>query len=131
MKSSLTLKQRRFVEYYNGNATQAAIKAGYSKNYTNSDAFKLLQKPAIIKAITDREKFNQSSHIATRKERQQFWSNIMKDEEIPIVSRLRASELLGKSEGDFLDRSEVELNIETGVIRLPELKPEGSPVIID
>ena len=46
-----------------------------------------------------------------RIQRQIFWSDIMRNESLPIRDRLRASELLGRSEGDFLER--VDLSGET------------------
>ncbi|HGF7841211.1 TPA: terminase small subunit, partial [Enterococcus hirae] len=41
----MTEKQKRFCDFYieTGNATQAAIKAGYSSKYANTNASKLLQ----------------------------------------------------------------------------------------
>ena len=126
---NLTIKQKRFIDSFDGNATESARKAGY-KN-PNVAGSRLLANDSIKEAIQSREKKRNSKDIAGRKERQRFWTAIMKDTSAKISDRLRASELLGRSEGDFLDRTEVELNIETGVIRLPELKPEGSPVIID
>lgn len=42
----LTPKQKNFADEYiiTGNATQSAIKAGYSEKYANTNASKLLQK---------------------------------------------------------------------------------------
>jgi hypothetical protein len=39
----------------------------------------------------------------TREERQRFWSQIARDETQPTIARLRASELLGKSQADFVE----------------------------
>ncbi|MBL1225381.1 terminase small subunit [Enterococcus sp. BWR-S5] len=46
---SLNPRQRTFADEYiiTGNATQSAIKAGYSTKYTNTNANKLLQNTAI------------------------------------------------------------------------------------
>lgn len=51
----LTDKQRRFVEEYCAdlNATQAAIRAGYSKKSAESIGHENLSKPEIARAITD------------------------------------------------------------------------------
>lgn len=51
--SKLTAKQAKFVDEYliDLNATQAAIRAGYSEKFSNSNASKLLQNTAIQKAI--------------------------------------------------------------------------------
>lgn len=55
MNTNLTDKQRRFVEFYCGeckfNATQAAIKAGYSKASADVIGCENLVKPSIQKAI--------------------------------------------------------------------------------
>ncbi|HGN6738866.1 TPA: terminase small subunit, partial [Pseudomonas aeruginosa] len=49
---ALTAKQRRFVAEYllDLNATQAAIRAGYSKNRASEIGYQLLQKPDITSA---------------------------------------------------------------------------------
>jgi hypothetical protein len=39
----------------------------------------------------------------TRQQRQQFWSKVAGDESQEMKDRLRASELLGKSEADFTE----------------------------
>lgn len=55
-KPSLTDKQRRFVDEYcvDWNATQAAIRAGYSERTAGSIGTENLQKPAISEAIDER-----------------------------------------------------------------------------
>lgn len=35
-----------------------------------------------------------------------MWSKIMRDDSMDITARLRASETLGRSQGDFIDRHE-------------------------
>ena len=100
----LTAKQQRFVSAYNGNATEAMIAAGYSAKSAASNVDKILKNTEIQAAIQNREKARNSAAIATREERQSFWTAILRDPEAELRDRLRASELLGKSEGDFLDR---------------------------
>ena len=102
---TLTVKQQRFVECYNGNATEAAIQAGYSPKWAHKFASNLMGKNRqIADAIKEREGKRVNSLIATREERQSFWTAIMRDEETELKDRLRASELLAKSEADFLER---------------------------
>ncbi|MDR0476386.1 MAG: terminase small subunit [Desulfobulbaceae bacterium] len=103
----LTVKQRRFIEAYDGNATEAAIKAGYSQKTAAVVGAENLTKPYIAQAIQEREEKEARSRIATRQKRQEYWTKVMLDESQPIMARLRASELLGKSEGDFLERHEI------------------------
>lgn len=54
----LTAKQRRFVEEYliDLNATQAAIRAGYSKKNADTIGYQLLQKTPVQKAIQEAQK---------------------------------------------------------------------------
>ncbi|GEK48441.1 terminase [Bisbaumannia pacifica] len=53
MARKLTPKQERFVEEYlvDLNATQAAIRAGYSEKRASETAYQLLQKPSVRDAI--------------------------------------------------------------------------------
>lgn len=104
----LSVKQRRFVEAYDGNATAAAIAAGYSPKTARLQGHKNITKDNILEAIQSRENKRMESTILTRKERQAFWSDIIRSEdEKNIMAKLKASELLAKSEGDFLDRHEL------------------------
>lgn len=117
--NKLTVKQQRFIEYYQGNASEAAFKAGYSKKTAPFIGAENLKKPKIIEMIRAREQKETAPHIATREDRQRFWADVMcgrictkaldKDGyqiDIPpaMPDRLRASELLGKSNADFIDR---------------------------
>lgn len=106
----MTPKQRRFVELYNGNATEAAIAAGYSQKTARAIGRQNLTKPYIAEAVRNREDKKLRSFIASREERQRLWTEIMNDPEMKASDRLRASELLGRSEGDFIERQAVELS---------------------
>ena len=103
----MTPKQQRFIEAYDGNATRAAIQAGYSEKTACSIGERLLRNVDIKEAILKRERNRTMDIIATREERQSFWTGIMRNAEEKTTDRLKASELLAKSEGDFLDRCEV------------------------
>ena len=103
----LTPKQRAFVEAYQGNASQAAIEAGYSAKTAEWQGPQLLQKPHVREAIKKRQDIESRERIANRQERQAFWTKIMFDPNENMKDRLRASELLGKSECDFTERHEV------------------------
>ena len=131
-KTNLTAKQKRFVEFYDGNGTETARKAGYkgNANTLNQVAIENLRKPMILEAIEKRESERLSEGILDREKRQVFWSKVIEDENQKMPDRLRASELLGKSEADFIDKQEIDIenSINIGVIRLPELKPEGAEV---
>lgn len=114
---ALNARQKAFVAAYAGNATQAARDAGY----TGSDAtlgvtgHELLKNPKIAEAIKARETKRDSKRIATREERQAFWTEVFHDSEQNILARLKASELLGKSEADFIERQRHEGSITINV----------------
>jgi phage terminase small subunit len=111
MANGFTFKQKRFIELYDGNATKAAVEAGYSPKTAYCIAHENLKKPEIIKAIQERGKEERMSKIANRQDRQAFWSEVMDNEELEMMVRLRASELLGKSEADFKEKLEIEGDI--------------------
>ena len=100
----LTTKQKAFVAAFHGNAAEAARAAGYSAKTAKAIGSELLTKPDIKEAIQERERERTDSMIATREERQRFWTAIMRDEETELKDRLRASELLAKSEADFMEK---------------------------
>lgn len=106
-RNELTAKQRRFVDAYDGNATQAAIAAGYSEKTAPFIGAENLKKPKILAEIKSRETIRSTPLIASRAERQQFWSSVMRDKEQQMRDRLKAAELLGKSEADFVERQEI------------------------
>ena len=112
-KNKLTTKQQRFVDFYDGNATEACRKAGYkgNENTLNQMANKLVRNGKIKTAIEKREKLSNKRIIMDRESRQELWTMIALDKEERTDTRLRASELLGKSEGDFIDRHERAGNI--------------------
>ena len=107
MADKLTEKQQRFVDAYDGNATQAAIAAGYSKKTARMMGRENLTKPYILAEIRNRETKRRTPMIASREEGQAFWTEIMRDRHEKTQDRLKASELLGKSEADFIDRQEL------------------------
>ncbi len=108
------------MEAYDGNATRAAIAAGYSERWAASNIDKILKNTEIRAAINDREQARIDGFIATREERQRFWTRIMRDENADMKDRLRASEVLGRSEGDFIERVEVKGDLDIGILFDPE-----------
>lgn len=112
MSRKMTARMRRFVQLYDGSGLEAARAAGYKgKDRTLAAvASENLAKPDIQAAILSRETTELRPGIVARHERQLFWSAMMMNEELDTTSRLRASELLGKSEGDFLNKVEVANN---------------------
>ena len=107
----LTPKQKAFVSVYNGNATESAILAGYSERSAGSIAVGLMNNPLIVRMIRSRQDQEQKIKILSRQERQAFWSTVANDPEQKMQDRLRASELLAKSECDFTEKVEVDGNL--------------------
>lgn len=117
MDKKLTLKQKAFADYYieTGNATQAAIKAGYSKKYANTNASKLLQNTTISKYIEERIKNIEDKRIAKGDEVLKYLTSVMRGEEkdqfgldASLQDRTKAAELLGKRYRLFTEKVEVE-----------------------
>jgi len=115
--AKLTTKQQAFVDAYEGNATKAAIKAGYSKNTARFIGAENLTKPNIIAAIHARQEKPRAQVIATREERQAFWTRVLLGTELEagepptMANRLKASELLGRSEADFTEKIEGDMTL--------------------
>lgn len=103
----LSPQQKKFVQAYMGNATEAAIAAGYSAKTARSQGQRLLTNVDIKKAIEQRETKETNKLIATREQRQEFWTKIMYDDQADMKDRLKSSELLGKSQADFTDKTEL------------------------
>jgi len=109
MLQKLTPKQRKFCEIYaanGGNATAAARESGYKNPAVQG--CQNLTKVNVSEYIKTLTQDAQTNRIATAEERQQFWSSIMRgevldrDEPPSLSDRVKASEILGKSQGDFL-----------------------------
>lgn len=128
----LTLKQQRFADEYiiSGNATEAAIKAGYSKKTAYSIGLENLKKPEIKKLIDEKLKELSDKKIADQHEVLAYLTAVLRGEtqsEIVVVEgqgegvsrakpiqkapdereRLKAAELLGKRMGLFKERVEL------------------------
>jgi len=100
-KKGLNDRQLRFVQCYAGNATEAARMAGY-KNPKLAGT-RLLSNDTIREAVSNRELKAVKREIMTREERQELWSNMAKNAKRD-ADRLKASELLGKSQADFTEK---------------------------
>lgn len=82
------------------------LAAEYKPSYARSaKGMKLYEKPEVIAAIAEIEAEvckDNDLKIKTRLQRQAWWSAMMDDKDAQRPDRLRASELLGKSEADFI-----------------------------
>lgn len=132
--AKITPKQQRFCDEYlvDLNATQAAIRAGYSAKTANEQAARLLAKVSIKEFIDARMAEKTSELIASQDEVLKYLTRVMRGEsqssvlartelgsEVPIdkapdeKERLKAAELLGKRYGLFTERveSDVDMNL--------------------
>lgn len=106
-----------------GNATEAALKAGYSKKTARSIANENLTKPD-IKAYINRKRTEIESHkIADAKEVMEFYSSVLRGE---------AKETVVISTPEGMERTEKEPDIKTRLSAGKELMkryPANDPVI--
>lgn len=115
MDKKLTPKQRAFADYYieTGNATEAAIRAGYSKRTAKVIGFENLTKPYLKSYIDERLKELEDKRIAGATEVLEYLSSVMRGEEkdqfgldASLQDRTKAAELLGKRYRLFVDKIE-------------------------
>jgi phage terminase small subunit len=89
-----------------GNATKAALMAGYSEATARKQGSRLLTFVDIQRAIDERA--NSDPVVWTREDRQRFWTAVASGapgyQDAPLRDRLKASELLGRSQADFTDK---------------------------
>lgn len=136
----LTIKQQRFADEYiiSGNATEAAIEAGYAKKAAYQQGAENLKKPHIKTYIAERLEAINSAKIASQEEVLQYLTAVMRGEtaatEVVVEGegdgvscarlidkppnekeKLKAAELLGKRYGAFTDKVEVGADLELNV----------------
>lgn len=128
----LTQKQQRFVDEYiiSGNATQAAIKAGYSKKTARFVGAENLTKPNIKVELEKRNTEIKSQKTMDMQEVMERLAAIARGETVeqqvtnkgtvveiePKTSdQIRAMELIGKRYGAWTDKKEVTGGLEINV----------------
>ena len=128
----LTQKQQRFVDEYiiSGNATQAAIRAGYAKKAAYQTGAQNLKKPQIISALKERNTEIKSQKTMDMQEVMERLAAIARGETVeqqvtnkgtvveiePKTSdQIRAMELIGKRYGAWTDKKEVTGGLEINV----------------
>ena len=139
--TKLTVKQQKFADLYIelGNATEAAVLAGYSPRTAGVIGNENLKKPYVKKYIDDRLAELDSQSIAAQKEVLQYLTSVMRGEsrsEVIVIEgigdgmstaksvlkhpdekeRLKAAELLGKRYGIFKDNVVMDGNVGVTII---------------
>ena len=126
--AKLTLKQKKFADEYiiSGNATDAAIKAGYAKRSAGQIGEQNLKKLEIKKYIEERLAELDSEKIADQEEILQYLTSVMRGEyreqtligmgqgfqettyiDVGAKDRIKAAELLGKRYSMWTDKQEL------------------------
>ena len=103
--------ERLFVEQWNGDLQdtwerirkECEVK---TRNLSYSAVKKMASDIRVVRAIRI---YNAHANpgIASKNERQEFWSSVMMDETERMSDRLKASELLGKAAKDFVEQVEI------------------------
>ena len=132
MPAKLTPKQERFVSEYliDLNATQAAIRAGYSAKTAFSIGVENLSKPliqdALQKAMKRRQERTEITADMVLKELKKIALDDAadyQDSRLKYTNKIKALELLGKHLGMFSEKISVDVP-EGGVVLIPPVKDE-------
>lgn len=140
MAREMTAKQKRFCDEYliDLNATQAAIRSGYSQKTATAIGLENLTKPAIKEYIKKRMDEKESELIADQDEVLRYFTAVMRGKtlsEIVVVEntgdfkskatkiqkapdekeRLDAAKQLGKRYGLFTDRIETDVDMNLNI----------------
>ena len=113
---ALTEKQQRFADYYiqSGNATESYKKAYESckkDSVARANSSRLLTNANVIQYVAQINKEIKNDRIADMVEVKEFWTQTMRDKEVDRKDRLKASELIGKTNGAFIDKVEGKLEV--------------------
>lgn len=106
----MTERQKKFAEYYAqcGNTVQSALQAGYSENYANTNACKLLENDRVSEYIKQLTAKAQSDRIMTAVERQALLSDMAKDGKNAPADRIRAIDTLNKMTGEYTQKVSID-----------------------
>lgn len=137
----LTPKQQAFADYYIefGNASEAAIKAGYSKAYARTHVYKLLENASVKSYIEKRMEELKSERVADQQEILEYLTSILRGEQteetlrgvgegaqtiddidVSAKDRIKAAEMLGKRYAMWTEKQQVENITPTFVEDVPD-----------
>ena len=111
----LNVRQKSFIGFYweTRNATEAAKKAGYSEKTAYSIGQRLLKNVEVEKAIDKLSKNIAINNIMTAKERQEFLTSLILNNDVKVSDKLKAVDLLNKMTGEYIQKVEVNGNVKT------------------
>lgn len=104
LKPQLKLVALNYIGKCCGNAEKSVVEAGYSKKYARGNAHKIVARKDVqeyIEYLRSKPDGIVKREIMELDELKEFWTQIAKDTRYKTSDRLRASELLGKSQGAF------------------------------
>ena len=138
--AKLTAKQQRFCDEYliDLNATQAAIRAGYSEQSARQMGTENLSKPSIKEYIDQRMSEMEAELVADSKEVMRYLTSVLRGQaqsEIVVIEgsgngqsearlmmkapdenqRLKAAELLGKAHMMFTEKVQQEVDVDLNI----------------
>ena len=104
----MTPKQKAFCEFYIAslNATEAAIKAGYSKKTARKIGHENLTKLDIQKYINERLTSAQNQRVATAQEVLEYLTSVVRSPKEATKDRIKAATLLGERYSVFSSESD-------------------------
>lgn len=135
-EKKLTAKQQRFCDEYliDLNATQAAIRAGYSQKTAYAIGIENLKKPIVKEYVEKRMKEKENALIADQDEVMKYLTSVLRGNSVSSVlarnmvgadevitkppdekERLKAAELLGKAHMMFTDKVQQEIDMDLNI----------------
>ena len=126
MNGKLTARQMTFARLVADGMpdNKAVLEAGYSPISKYNILMKLRENARVQAQIKYYRASDKDEEVADRLARERFWTSIMNDPSQPANTRLKASEHLGKAQGDFVNTSKVE---HTGNLKPVVVIPQSSP----
>lgn len=94
----------QFVTQVGVSRAEAARRAGYAPANANRQAHRIMQMPAVQERIRELQERNADAAGVLNEELTAFWTGVMKNEGENMKNRLKASELIGKSLGMFVEK---------------------------
>lgn len=133
----MTAREMKFIEEYviSGNATRAAIAAGYSARCANRQGYKLLRRPQICAEIKLRLEKISDAKLAETQEVMEYLTRVLRGEEktvvvvasgkkieipAPIAERIKAAHMILKRHGAYQQDMKVSVSATEQFIRALE-----------